>query len=128
MTERQYFAGNMRVVVSEKDSYDPKLWSFITMMLICSPKPIVGNEIWVEIEKLQLAITNHLLPFFEKASGDASEEAVQARAVDAAQGVVYLAGNTKWAMQFGHETIKFMIQDVIARNLRSACSLLRDKK
>ncbi len=122
----RHYASPITAVITRPDQYNPRAWANVTTALICYTKPNASLTIRSDIARLQQMIYNLLdREVFRKASPLMSEEAVQFRAREATGSIIVLTANTKWAMQFSQMTIRAMIQDAIARNLRSACASMK---
>ncbi len=121
--QSRFQASPFHVLVSNEGTHKSREWASLTAGLIVQPSTEASIEARAQISNLQLRIEEELVSVFEEVDAATSQSEVVVITSQAVNRIVDLTHDTKWAAIFNSKPIRESIEELIMRNLASACDI-----
>jgi hypothetical protein len=115
-------AGSVAVMVSEGGVEDPDKWALLTASLIMSKRADADEAASAQFRDLRNKVEHTLRQAFQSVNLTSSIETIITVASDATGLIAQHAADTKWAEIFCEKMIRDAIEEIVRRNLYSACN------
>jgi hypothetical protein len=110
-------AGAVHVFITDEGTHSAEHWAIVTAQMLVSAGPNISPGRLEALGRLRGKLVGTLTEAFQSVKPTSSLDEIASTAHAATQRFADHAKGSPWEVEFGHETIAAMMEDVVRRNL-----------